>query len=69
MYARILDNVLAKGIEDVNGTLFICFPIMKLSAALFRSTMTVKRSLNELEVAGLIMRACMYLEGVIFPAE
>ena len=56
MYARMLDNVLANGIEDVNGTLFICFPIVELSAALCRSTMTVKRSLNELEAAGLIVR-------------
>ena len=32
------------------------FPIMELAAALARSTMTVKRSLNELEDAGLILR-------------
>ena len=56
MYARMLDDVLANGIEDMNGILFICFPIVELSAALSRSTMTVKRSLNELEDAGLILR-------------
>ena len=56
MYARMLDDVLANGIEDMNGILFIRFPIVELSAALSRSTMTVKRSLNELEAAGLIVR-------------
>ena len=56
MYARMLDDVLANGIEDMNGILFICFPSVELSAALSRSTMTVKRSLNELEAAGLIVR-------------
>ena len=54
MYARMLDDVLANGIEDING--IFCFPIVELSAALSRSTMTVKRSLNELEAAGLIVR-------------
>lgn len=34
----------------------IHFPIVELAAALARSTMTVKRSLNELEDAGLILR-------------
>jgi len=56
LYARMLDAVLTDGMEDVDGILFICFPIMELSAALFRSHMTVKRSLNELEGAGLIVR-------------
>ena len=32
------------------------FPIVELAAALARSTMTVKRSLKELEDAGLILR-------------
>ena len=44
------------GMEDANGILFIHFPIVELAAALARSTMTVKRSLNELEDAGLILR-------------
>ena len=44
------------GIEDANGILFIHFPIVELAAALARSTMTVKRPLNELEDAGLILR-------------
>ena len=48
MYARMLDDVLANGIEDMNGILFICFPIVELSAALSRSTMTVKRSLTRI---------------------
>ena len=67
MYARMLDIVFLSGIEDVNGILFIHFPIvelaaalarstMTLAAALARSTMTVKRSLNELEDARLILR-------------
>ena len=56
MYARLLDAALMAGVEDVNGILFVRFPIMELSAALSRSPMTVKRSLNELEHAGLIMR-------------
>ena len=53
MYARMLDIVFVSGIEDANG---IHFPIVELAAALARSTMTVKRSLNELEDAGLILR-------------
>ena len=56
MYARMLDIVFLSGIEDTNGILFIHFPIVELAAALARSTMTVKRSLNELEDAGLILR-------------
>ena len=56
MYARMLDTVFLSGIEDANGILFIHFPIVELAAALARSTMTVKRSLNELEDAGLILR-------------
>ena len=46
----------SNSIEDANGILFIHFPIVELAAALARSTMTVKRSLNELEDAGLILR-------------
>ena len=41
---------------DENGILFVCFPVTAIAAALSRSSMTVKRSLNELETAGLIMR-------------
>ena len=33
-----------------------CFPVTAIAAVLSRSSMTVKRSLNELETAGLIMR-------------
>lgn len=56
MYTRMLDVIYLSGTEDENGILFIRFPIVELAAALSRSTMTVKRSLNELEDAGLIMR-------------
>ena len=47
---------LSKGQEDENGILFVCFPVTAIAAVLSRSSMTVKRSLNELEIAGLIMR-------------
>ena len=53
---RMLDAMLSKGQEDENGILFVCFPVTALAAVLSRSSMTVKRSLNELETAGLIMR-------------
>lgn len=56
MYARMLDAILTDGTPDINGILFICFPITELSAVLSRSPMTVKRSLKELEEAGLILR-------------
>ena len=58
MYCRMLDAMLSKGQEDENenGILFVCFPVTALAAVLSRSSMTVKRSLNELETAGLIMR-------------
>ena len=56
MYARLLDEILIRGIPDSNGILFIRFPITKLAAALSRSPQTCKRSLNELEQAGMIMR-------------
>ena len=51
-----LDAMLSKGQEDENGILFVCFPVTAIAAVLSRSPMTVKRSLNELETAGLIMR-------------
>lgn len=51
-----LMNMLSNGQEDENGILFICFPVTAIAAVLSRSPMTVKRSLNELETAGLIMR-------------
>ncbi|WP_287713910.1 DeoR family transcriptional regulator [Blautia sp.] len=56
MYAGLLDSLIKDGMEDSNGILFVQYPIMELAAALARSTMTVKRSLHELEAAGLIMR-------------
>ena len=56
MYCRMLDAMLSKEQEDENGILFVCFPVTAIAAVLSRSPMTVKRSLNELENAGLIMR-------------
>ncbi len=56
MYCKMLDAMLTKKLEDENGILFVYFPIKQLAAALSRCEMTVKRSLNELENAGLIMR-------------
>ena len=56
MYCQMLDAMLSKGQEDENGILFVCFPVTAIAAVLSRSSMTVKRSLNELETAGLIMR-------------
>ena len=56
MYARLLDEILTNGIEDSNGILFIRVPVMELAAALSRSPQTCKRSLNELEQAGMVMR-------------
>ena len=55
MYARLLDATLAGGMEDTN-VLFVRFPIVELAATLSRSSVTVKRSLKELEDAGLILR-------------
>ena len=48
--------MLSDGQEAENGILFVCFPVTAIAAALSRCSMTVKRSLNELETAGLIMR-------------
>ena len=56
MYARLLDATLAGSAEDTNGILFVRFPIVELAAALSRSSVTAKRSLKELEDAGLILR-------------
>jgi hypothetical protein len=56
MYCRMLDAMLSDGQEDENGILFVCFPVAAIAATLSRSSMTVKRSLNDLETAGLIMR-------------
>ena len=56
MYCRMLDAMLSTGQEDENGILFVCFPVTAIAAVLSRSPMTVKRSLNELEPVGLIMR-------------
>ena len=51
--------MLSKGQEDENGILFVCFPITGIAAVLSRSPMTVKRSLNELETAGLALKSAM----------
>ena len=60
MYCRMLDAMLSNGQEDENGILFVCFPVTAIAAVLSRSPMTVKRSLNELETAGLIMRVSSF---------
>ena len=49
MYCRMLDAMLSKGQEDENGILFVCFPVTAIATVLSRNSMTVKRSLNELE--------------------
>mgnify|MGYP002512659507 CR=1 FL=1 len=56
MYCKMLDAMLTKKLEDENGILFVYFPIKQLASELSRCEMTIKRSLNELENAGLIMR-------------
>ena len=56
MYARMFCEILKGGIEDSNGIKYIRFPIMELAITICRSPMTVKRALNELEQAGMIMR-------------
>jgi len=56
MYCQMLYAMLTKEMEDENGILFVYFPVRELAVALSRCEMTVKRSLNELESAGLIMR-------------
>ena len=61
MYCRMLDAMLSKGQEDENGILFVCFPVTAIAAVLSRSSMTVKRSLNELETAGLML--CVTNDG------
>ena len=47
MYCRMLDAMLSNGQEDENGILFVCFPVTAIAAVLSRSSMTVKRSLND----------------------
>ncbi|MCM1543464.1 MAG: GntR family transcriptional regulator [Blautia sp.] len=56
MYCRMLDAMLTAGEADENGIMFVHYPVRQLAAALSRCEMTVKRSLNELEDAGLVMR-------------
>ncbi len=56
MYAKMLGAVLTAGVEDANGILFVRFPLAELAVALGRSTQTCKRTLRELEDAGLILR-------------
>lgn len=56
MYARLLGEIYTAGTEDINGILFVQFPIVELEAALGRSAQTCKRTLRELEDAGLLLR-------------
>lgn len=69
MYCRMLDAMLSNGQEDENGILFICFPVTAIAAVLSRSPMTVKRSLNELETAGLKQDHVEYLLDVLLFGE
>ena len=48
MYARLLGEIYTAGTEDINGILFVQFPIVELAAALGRSAQTCKRTLREL---------------------
>lgn len=56
MYARLLGEIYTAGTEDINGILFVQFPIVELAAELGRSAQTCKRTLRELEDAGLLLR-------------
>ena len=56
MYCKMLEAMLTKKLEDENGILSVYFSIKQLTSALSRCEMTIKRSLNELENAELIMR-------------
>lgn len=56
MYCRMLDAALAACIPNENGCLFVHYPIMELAGDISRCSMTVKRSMNELENAGLVKR-------------
>ena len=47
MYARLLGEIYTAGTEDMDGILFIHFPIVELAAALGRSAQTCKRTLRE----------------------
>ena len=68
MYCRMLDAMLSKEQEDENGILFVCFPVTAIAAVLSRSPMTVKRSLNELENAGLMIPVTMFM-AYFFPKQ
>lgn len=57
MYARLLDEILTRGIEDCNGILFIRFSIMELAAILSLSHQTCKRFFNEPEQAGFFVKS------------
>ncbi len=56
MYCKMLDTMFTKKLEDENRCLFVYFPVRQLTNELSWCEMTVKRFLNELENAGLIMR-------------
>ena len=59
LYALLLDRATlsqANGWLDEGGRIYLVFPIEKITAALDRSSMTVKTALSELEGAGLIER-------------
>ena len=51
-----LSKIKTKMAFNLTKRQLVCFPVTAIAAVLSRSPMTVKRSLNELETAGLIMR-------------
>lgn len=56
IYCLILDALILKGQKDESGILYVSFPITVIAEIISRSPMTVRRSLSELETAGLIKR-------------
>ena len=56
VYCRMLDAYALQRAGGRERNPVVCFPVTAIAAVLSRSPMTVKRSLNELETAGLIMR-------------
>ena len=59
LYALLLDRASLSrktGWKDEEGHIFVVYPIAYLADDLRKSHMTVKKALNELEVAGLLVR-------------
>lgn len=59
LYALLLDRASLSrktGWKDEEGHIFVVYPIVYLANDLGKSSMTVKKALNELEEAGLLVR-------------